>query len=127
MSDSPEAWWDRLQRILANLLALVRTRLDLVAVETEVFVSGVIEELVLGVFAVLLATLALAFLGLGVIVAVAEAHRPWAFGGVGLVYLGCLWGCLLWTRRRRRLRGGWLRLTQAELQADIRALEREAS
>jgi uncharacterized membrane protein YqjE len=122
MSDSVGAWWDRLRRLAGNLLALLNVRLDLAVVETEVFIGGLIQELLLGITGVLLLVLALAFLGLAAVVAVDPAHRVVAISVVAAVYLFGAGVCLLLIRRRRLARGTWLAVTRAELEADVHTL-----
>jgi uncharacterized membrane protein YqjE len=122
MSDAGGAWWSRLRRLTSNLVSLLNVRLDLAVVETELFVGGLIEELLLGIAGVLLLVLALAFVGLAIVWAVDEAHR---LAALGLVAGGYLFGaglCLMLIRRRRRSRGTWLAVTRAELRADAQML-----
>jgi hypothetical protein len=123
MSHVGGQWWERFLRLGANLASLLRVRIDLVVVETEAFVAGVITELLLGVCALLLLMLALAFLGAGIVLVAGEACRLWAVAGVALGYLVGALGCLLVIRRRRRARGRWLAITRDELEADIEMLE----
>ena len=122
MSDGLGAWWERLRRLAGNLLTLLNVRLDLAVVETEVFVGGLIQELLLGIAGVLLLVLALAFLGLAAVVAVDPVHRVAALGVVAAAYLIGAAVCMVLIRRRRRARGAWLAVTQAELKADIHTL-----
>jgi uncharacterized membrane protein YqjE len=122
MSEAVGAWWTRLRRLASNLVTLLHVRLDLAVVETEVFVGGLIQELLLGIAGVLLVVLALVFAGLAVVMAVDEPHRWAALGGVATGYLAGAGLCLLLIRRRRRARGSWLAVTRAELRTDAQTL-----
>ncbi len=122
MNPLASGYQSRLRHIAEISLSIARTRLDLVAVETEVFVRGIVHDLLLGILAVLLAFLSLAFVGLWAVVAVTEPHRPWAIGAVILLYaLGAL-ASVVGIRRQRRQRGRWLHCTSEELRADLASL-----
>jgi uncharacterized membrane protein YqjE len=110
---------ERVRRILRTLLHLLQTRLALVAAETEVFVEGVLNEFLLGLFGILLGMLGLAFLGVGVVMAVGEAHRVVAALAVAVAYGAGSLLCWVVVRRSRRARGRWLHLTTDELQRDL--------
>ena len=98
MSEAVGAWWTRLRRLASNLVTLLNVRLDLAVVETEVFVGGLIQELLLGIAGVLLVVLALVFAGLAVVMAVDEAHRWAALGWVAAGYLAGAGLCLVLIR-----------------------------
>lgn len=113
--------------MLAGLLEIGQTRLELASTEIE-------EERLRLAELLLWATIALFFIGLGVVFAalllvllVWDGPREWVMGGVTSVFLGIgVWAGLAW-RRKAREKPAFLGTTLAELRRDQAALGRPSA
>ena len=122
-----EALWRRGLRLVGTALDLIRVRLDLAATETELFVSEILHEWLLGLLGLLLLVLGVVALGVLAVLAAGEAWRLSVLAAVALTYLAGALGCALVIRRRRARRGPWLAVTRRELAADRDALQGDRS
>jgi uncharacterized membrane protein YqjE len=112
--------------VLAGLLELGQTRLLLAGTEIE-------EERLRLADLLLWATLALFFIGLGLVFAALllvllfwDGSREWVLGGITAVFLGVgIWAGVCW-RHKARNKPPFLATTIAELQRDRAALGRPA-
>jgi uncharacterized membrane protein YqjE len=108
------------QNLLASLLGLARTRLDLLSTELEEALAHFALGIIVAVAAVLLATLGLAFAGAAFIFAMAPEHRLAAAAVIASVFLaaGAGLGLVLRVRKRPRM----FEASLGELQRDQEAL-----
>lgn len=113
---------DSLRLLLAQVLALVQTRLELFTTELSAEVQRAVRVLVLAFVALLFGALGLLMLAVTVIVAVWEQHRLLASALVTLVFLGvaalAVWQAWCAVTRGPRL----LEATLEELRRDRDAL-----
>lgn len=117
--------FESLRRLLGTGVALVETRLELVAVEFEEQVAHASGLLVWAVVAAVLGFLTLLLLAATIILAAGEAHRLLAAAIVtGVLGAGTVTSVLM-LRRRLRRRPRFLAATREELRADARALGEE--
>lgn len=108
------------QNLLASLLGLARTRLDLLSTELQEALAHFALGIIIAVAAVLLATLGLAFAGAALLFAMAPEHRLAAAAVIAFVYLagGVGLAILLRVRKRPRI----FEASLGELQRDQDAL-----
>lgn len=104
------------QNLLASLLGLARTRLDLLSTELEEALAHFALGIIVAVAAVLLATLGLAFAGAALLFAIAPEHRLLAASIIALVYLAVATGLVVVLAVRKRPR--MFEASLAELQRD---------
>lgn len=104
------------QNLLASLLGLARTRLDLLSTELEEAMAHFALGIIVAVAAVLLATLGLAFAGAALLFAIPVEHRLAAAIAIALLYIGVAAGLVvvLVVRKRPRI----FEASLAELQSD---------
>lgn len=93
------------QNLLASLLGLARTRLDLLSTELQEALAHFALGIIIAVAAVLLGTLGLAFVGAALIVAMAPEQRLLATVVIAVVFLvaGAGLGVVLRLRKRPRI------------------------
>lgn len=109
------------QALLATLLDLARTRLELVSVESQELLARLVVVIVGAVAAILLAALALGFGAVALVMAAPAEHRVALAAGLALVFLLAA-GLLAW-RVRREAHARPFAATLAVLQQDAKALE----
>lgn len=115
--------FDSLRAMLATLVTLAHTRLELVTVEIEQEVqrlTGIVLWAIVGIFCGGLAVLMLA---MTIVIAFWDGHRLLAAGLVTLLFVLVAVGAGLVVRHRLRTRPRLLAATIGELQRDARALE----
>jgi len=113
---------DSLPLLLAQVLALVQTRLELFTTELSAEVQRAVRVLVLAFVALLFGALGLLMLAVTLIVAVWEQHRLLASALVTLVFLGVA-ALAIWQAWRAVTRGPrLLEATLEELRRDRGAL-----
>jgi uncharacterized membrane protein YqjE len=108
------------QNLLASLLGLARTRLDLLSTELEEALAHFALGIVGALAAVLLGALGLAFAGAALVFATAPEQRLVATAIVALVFLGA--GAAVAIALRARKRPRIFDASLAELQRDREAL-----
>jgi uncharacterized membrane protein YqjE len=108
------------QSLLASLLGLARTRLDLLSTELQEALAHVALGVVAGCAALLLAALGLVFGGIAVLLAIAPDQRVAAAVAMALIYLAAAAAVAFALRRRERPRV--FEATVEELQRDREAL-----
>jgi uncharacterized membrane protein YqjE len=93
------------QKLLASLLGLASTRLDLLSTELEEALAHFALGIIVAVAALLLATLGIAFAGAAVVIAIAPEYRVAATAVIAMVLLaaGGALAFLLRSRTRRRV------------------------
>lgn len=92
------------QNLLASLLGLARTRLDLLSTELQEALAHFALGIVIAVAAVLLGTLGLAFAGAALIFAMAPENRLAAAAVIALALLAAGAGLAILLRVRKRPR-----------------------
>ncbi len=107
-----------LQRLLATLLEVVQTRVQIVATEYEEERERLRELVVFGVLTLFFAGFALMFLTLFVVVLFWDTHRLYVVGGFALLYLGLAGVTGLILRRRLKSRPRLFAATLSELAKD---------
>jgi uncharacterized membrane protein YqjE len=112
----------RLRAIVAALLALVATRLELLSVDLQEGLWHAAGVLLLTMAALALGCLALAMLGFTIVIAFWADHRLRAAALVMLGYALLALAAGLAARRRLRARPRFLAASLAELEADRAAL-----
>ncbi len=115
-----------LRRMLATLLALVHTRLELVGVEIEEQIEHAAAVLLWSIAAIFFASLTVLLLALTVVIAFWDGHRLLAAGLVTASFAATALAAALVVRRRLRQRPRFLAATVGELQRDAATLEGEA-
>ncbi|MBS0394187.1 MAG: phage holin family protein [Proteobacteria bacterium] len=115
-----------LRRMLATLLALVHTRLELVGVEIEEQIEHAAGVLLWSIAAIFFASLTVLLLALTVVIAFWDGHRLLAAGLVTASFAATALAAGLVVRRRLRQRPRFLAATVGELRRDAEALEGEA-
>jgi uncharacterized membrane protein YqjE len=109
------------QGLLATLLGLARTRLELLSVETQELLARLVLIMVGAVAAILLAALALGFGAVALVMAVGPEHRVAVAGGLAAVFLAA--AALIAWRVRREARARPCAARLGELARDAVALE----
>lgn len=109
------------QALLATLLELARTRLELVSVESQELLARLVLIIVGAVAAVLLVALALGFGAVALVMAAPAEHRVALAAGLALVFFLAA-GLIAW-RVRREARVRPFAASLAELERDEKALE----
>jgi len=113
-------------RIAANVLDLVRTRLELAAIELQEGAHRLLGYLAWALAAAVLALFALALIVLFVLVLFWDTHRLAAVGGMAVLFiLGTLFAAMK-LRAGLAARPPMLPATLAELRKDAAALKGEA-
>ncbi len=107
-----------LQRLLATVLEILQTRVEIVATEFEEERERIRELVLFGFLALFFVSLGLVLLTLFVVILFWDTHRVYAVGGFALLYLGLgvTAGAVL--RRRLQTRPRLFATTLAELSKD---------
>lgn len=87
MTDRPNASSGVLRRLLGSLLGLLHAHVGLIGVELEEAREGLVRMVVLGMLGAGALLLCLQAVMLGVIVLADPSWRPYAIGGMALVFL----------------------------------------
>ena len=116
--------FDSLRTLLATLVAMAQTRVELFGTEIEEEVRRVIVLLLGSVAVLALASLALLFSGLVVIAAYWDTHRVAAAVCVALFFSALSIAAYLAVRARTRRRSRLLSSTLDELERDLELLDR---
>jgi uncharacterized membrane protein YqjE len=90
---------DSAQALLASVLSLARTRLELFGTELQEQLTRLFFALLCAIMVILLGALAVAFAGISLIVSLGEEHRALAAGVIALVFVA-LAAAAGWTMRR---------------------------
>jgi uncharacterized membrane protein YqjE len=114
-----------LRRILATLLDLGRTRIELIAVEIEEQIEHAAKLLLWGIAAVYFGSLALLLLAFTIVIAFWDTHRMLAAIGVTAAFALAAGGAGLSVRKRLRQRPRILTATTTELKRDADALRED--
>jgi len=114
----------RMRAVLASLLAIAETRIELLGNDVELQGARLRRLTLLLLAGSLMLALALVFASVLVIAIFWESHRLAAVVAVMLVYLLAGGGCLLAARRVARTGPRPFEATRAELQQDIAHLRR---
>ena len=112
--------------VLPQVLSMIRTRLELVALDVEAHVRATMTAMLVSVIAVVIALMALAFVGVAVIVAFWDSHRILSALGVLAVYAGFALGAALHARARWRSRPSAFDATLRELELDRAIFRRDS-
>ena len=107
--------------LLATLLGLARTRLELLSVELQEVLARLVLLMIGAVAAILLGALAVGFAAVALVIAVAPEHRVAVSAGLAAVFLAAA-ALIAWrVRREAKLRP--FGASVAELERDGEALE----
>ena len=109
------------QALLATLLGLARTRLELLSVETQELLARLVLIMIGAVAAILLAALAVGFGAVALVMAVPAEHRVAVSAGLALVFLAAAAFIGWQVRRGAKVRP--FAASLAELKRDEKALE----
>jgi len=90
---------DSAQTLLAGVLSLARTRLELFGTELQEQLTRLFFALLCAVVLLMLAALAAVFGGLALIISLAEQYRALAAGGIALGFLAVA-AAAAWSMRR---------------------------
>jgi uncharacterized membrane protein YqjE len=112
-----------LQRMLATLLSLAQTRLELVSVEIEEQLERAASVLLWSIAAVFFATQAVLLLALTIVIACWDEHRLLAASLVTVSFVLAAGAAVLVVRHKLHTRPRLLAATAAELRRDAAALE----
>ncbi|MCX7054878.1 MAG: phage holin family protein [Proteobacteria bacterium] len=119
--------FDSLRALIATLVAMARTRVELFGTELEEEVRRVVALLLGGVLVLALASLALVFSGLVVIAAYWDTHRVAATVGVAIGFIVLAAMAYLAVRQRTRRQSRLLSSTLDELERDLALLDKRIS
>ena len=119
--------FDSMRALLATLVAMAHTRVELFGTEIEEEVRRVVTLLLGGLVVLTLASLALLFSGLVVIAAYWETHRLAATVCVAIVFIVLTAAAYLAVRAQTRRRSRLLASTLDELERDLELLDKQAS
>lgn len=117
--------FDSLRAMLATLIALTHTRLELLSVELEQEVDRLAGTLLWAILGIFCAGLAVLMIALTIVIAFWDGHRLLAAALVALLFASLAIVASLVVRHRLRTRPRFLSATIGELERDARALERE--
>jgi uncharacterized membrane protein YqjE len=117
--------FDSLRAMLATLVTLAHTRLELLTVELEQEVERVVSTLLWAILGIFCGGLAVLMIALTIVIAFWDGHRLLAAGLVSLLFAGLAVAASLVVRHRLRTRPRFLSATIGELERDARALESE--
>jgi len=109
------------QALLATLLGLARTRLELLSIEAQELLARLVLMMIGAVAAILLAALALGFAAVALVMAVPPEHRVAVSAGLALVFLAAAAFIGWQVRREAKVRPFAASLT--EIERDAKALE----
>jgi uncharacterized membrane protein YqjE len=116
-----------LQRMLATLLTLAHTRLELVAVEIEEQLRRAASVLLWSVLAIFFGSLTVLLLAITIVIAFWEEHRLLAAGLVTGTFALMAVVAVICILRQLRARPKLLSASVAELARDAAALDRDAA
>jgi uncharacterized membrane protein YqjE len=119
--------FDSLRALIATLVAMAHTRVELFGTELEEEVRRVVALLLGGVLVLALASLALVFSGLVVIAAYWDTHRVAATAWVAIGFIVLAAGSYLAVRQRTQRRSRLLSSTLDELERDLALLDKQIS
>ena len=119
--------FDSLRSLIATIVAMAHTRIELFGTEIEEEVRRVVALLLGGLAVLTLASLALLFSGLVVIAAYWETHRMAATVGVALGFIALTAAAYLVVRAQTRRRSRLLASTLDELERDLALLDKQVS
>ena len=119
--------FDSLRSLIATLVAMAHTRVELFGTELEEEVRRVVALLLGGVLVLALASLALVFSGLVVIAAYWDTHRVAAAACVAIGFIVLAAVSYLAVRERTRRRSRLLSSTLDELERDLALLDKQIS
>lgn len=117
--------FDSLRAMLATLVALTHTRLELLSVELEQEVDRLAGTLLWAILGIFCAGLAVLMIALTIVIAFWDGHRLLAAALVALLFASLAITASLVVRHRLRTRPRFLSATIGELERDARALEGE--
>lgn len=109
------------QALLATLLGLARTRLELLSVEMQELLARLVLIMIGAVAAILLAALALGFGAVALVLAVPGEYRVALTAGLALVFLVA--GLVIGKRVQREAKSRPFAASLAELQRDMDELK----
>jgi uncharacterized membrane protein YqjE len=109
------------QALLASVLGLARTRLELLSVEMQELLARLVLIMIGAVAAILLAALALGFGAVALVMAVPPEHRVAVSAGLALAFLAAAAFIGWQVRREAKVRPFAASLT--EIERDAKALE----
>jgi uncharacterized membrane protein YqjE len=119
--------FDSLRALLATLVTMAHTRVELFGTELEEELRRVLALLLGGLAVLALASLALLFCGLVVIVAYWDTHRVAATAGVAIGFMVLAAVSYLAVRARTRRQSRLLGSTLDELERDLELLDKRIS
>jgi uncharacterized membrane protein YqjE len=119
--------FDSLRALIATLVAMAHTRVELFGTEIEEEVRRVVALLLGGMLVLALASLALVFSGLVVIAAYWDTHRVAATVGVAIGFILLAAVAYLEVRQRTRRQSRLLSSTLDELERDLALLDKQIS
>lgn len=117
--------FDSLRAMLATLVALTHTRLELLTVELEQEGERLVGTLLWAILGIFCGGLAVLMIALTIVIVFWDDHRLLAAGLVTLLFAGLAVAASLVVRHRLRTRPRFLSATIGELARDARALENE--
>lgn len=109
------------QALLATLLGLARTRLELLSVEMQELLARLVLIMIGAVAAILLAALALGFGAVALVMAMPAEYRVAVAGVLALAFLAA--AAVIGWRVRREARERPFIASLTELERDVKALE----
>lgn len=121
-SPSREGLLESVRRMLATLLTMAQTRLELVTTEISEELNSIALILLWSLVAIFFAGLAVLALGALVVIALWDSYRLWAAGGVVIVFAVIAAFSLWRVRSTIASRPRLLSATIAELRRDSEAL-----
>ena len=127
MTDAEKGPLASLRRMLATLVELARTRVELLSVEFEEQLEYATKLLLWGAAAIYFGSLALLLLALTIVIAFWDSHRLLAALLVTGAFAVAALVAAMAVRRRLRRRPRFLSATSAELRRDAAALADEDS
>jgi uncharacterized membrane protein YqjE len=119
--------FDSLRALIATLVAMAHTRVELFGTELEEEVRRIVTLVLGGVLVLALASVALVFGGLVVIAAYWDTHRVAATAGVAIGFIVLAAVAYLALRQRTRRRSRLLSSTLDELERDLALLDKQIS
>lgn len=119
----PSGLFGPLSEILTTLLAVLRTRLELISTEIEAERERLKEMILLSLIVVFCASLGVLLLTLFVVALFWETHRLYILGGLTVLYLGVSLIVGLILRRKARAKPKLLSATLTELGKDYEHLK----
>jgi uncharacterized membrane protein YqjE len=119
--------FDSLRALIATIVAMAHTRVELFGTELEEEVRRVVVLLLGSMLVLALASLALVFSGLVVIAAYWDTHRVAATAWVAIGFIVLAAGSYLAVRQRTQRRSRLLSSTLDELERDLALLDKQIS